>query len=89
MRQLELPDDNMLIVLARQIATQVLPKHVYKTIDPRKVYQINSALSEARVAHFQALEMALKIVGEKSLITAKAYCNLGRIYLNETDYVVI
>lgn len=89
MTQLSLPDDNMLIVLARQIATQILPIRIYKIIDPKKVYQTNPILSEAKIAHFKVLEMALKIVGEKSMLTAKAYCNLGKLYLTETNYVVI
>lgn len=46
-------------------------------------------LYEAEVLHLKALEVSLKAVGEKALLTAKSYCNLGRLYQSQEKYEVI
>lgn len=46
-------------------------------------------LTEAECLQKEALACSLKAVGEKSLLAAKHYCNLGRLYQSKEDYVVI
>lgn len=46
-------------------------------------------LKEAEAFHLKSLEVSLKAVGEKALLTAKAYCNLGRLYQSQEKYTVI
>jgi hypothetical protein len=46
-------------------------------------------LNEAEVLHLKALEVSLNAVGEKALLTAKSYCNLGRLYQSQEKYMVI
>lgn len=45
-------------------------------------------LDEAEVLHSKALEVSLQVVGEKALLTAKSYCNLGRLYQSQEKYDV-
>lgn len=45
-------------------------------------------LDEAEVLHSKALEVSLQVVGEKALLTAKSYCNLGRLYQSQEKYAV-
>lgn len=46
-------------------------------------------LKEAEDLHSKALDVSLKAVGEKALLTAKSYCNLGRLYQSQEKYMVI
>lgn len=46
-------------------------------------------LIEAEELHSKALEVSLNAVGEKALLTAKSYCNLGRLYQSQEKYTVI
>lgn len=46
-------------------------------------------LNEAEALHLKALEVSLNAVGEKALLTAKSYCNLGRLYQSQEKYMVI
>lgn len=47
-----------------------------------------SMLQEAEDLHLKALEVSLQVVGEKALLTAKSYCNLGRLYQSREKYAV-
>lgn len=46
-------------------------------------------LNEAETLHLKALDVSLNAVGEKALLTAKSYCNLGRLYQSQEKYTVI
>jgi len=46
-------------------------------------------LNEAEALHLKALDVSLKAVGVKALLTAKSYCNLGRLYQSQEKYEVI
>lgn len=46
-------------------------------------------LNEARILQENALRVSLNAVGEKALVTAKSYCNLGRLYQSQEKYKVI
>lgn len=50
---------------------------------------IKNLLQEVEDLNLKALEVSLKVVGEKSLLTAKAYYCLGRIYNIRKKYTVI
>lgn len=39
--------------------------------------------------HLNALKVSLKVVGEKSLLTAKSYYNLGQLYIIQENFMVI
>ncbi|KAL5242886.1 hypothetical protein ACI65C_010296 [Semiaphis heraclei] len=43
-------------------------------------------LNEAEALHLKALDVSLKAVGVKALLTAKSYCNLGRLYQSQEKY---
>lgn len=43
-------------------------------------------LNEAENLHLKALELSLKVIGEKALFTAKSFCNLGRLYQSQNKY---
>lgn len=46
-------------------------------------------LNEARILQENALRVSLNVVGEEALVTAKSYCNLGRLYQSQEKYKVI
>lgn len=46
-------------------------------------------LKEAEKLHLKALDISKNLIGEKSLLTAKAYCNLGRLYQTQQRHLVI
>lgn len=46
-------------------------------------------LNEAEALHLKALKVSLQAVGVKALLTAKSYCNLGRLYQSQEKYMVI
>jgi len=46
-------------------------------------------LNEAEALHLKALEVSLQAVGMKALLTAKSYCNLGRLYQSQEKYTVL
>lgn len=46
-------------------------------------------LTEAETLHSKALDVSLNVVGEKALLTAKSYCNLGRLYQSQGKFSVI
>eukprot|EP00102_Acyrthosiphon_pisum_P002584 XP_001944165.2 PREDICTED: amyloid protein-binding protein 2 isoform X1 [Acyrthosiphon pisum] len=43
-------------------------------------------LNEAEALHLKALKVSLQAVGVKALLTAKSYCNLGRLYQSQEKY---
>lgn len=43
-------------------------------------------LNEAEALHLKALQVSLQAVGVKALLTAKSYCNLGRLYQSQEKY---
>lgn len=46
-------------------------------------------LREAEALHLKALDVSIKAVGVNTLLTAKSYCNLGRVYQSQKEYIVI
>lgn len=46
-------------------------------------------LKEAECLHLRALDVSLDVVGKENLLTAKSYCNLGRLYQSQENYQVI
>lgn len=46
-------------------------------------------LNKAEGLQLKAFYVSLKAVGEKALLTAKSYCNLGRLYQSQEKYTVI
>lgn len=91
MTRLGLPENNMLIVQAKQMAAHILPMNIYEIINLNEDVNKNvTKLDEPQIiAHYNAINMALSTVGLVSLITANAYCNLGRFYFNQAKYKVI
>lgn len=46
-------------------------------------------LKDAENLHLKALDTSLNAVGENTLLVAKSYCNLGRLYQSQGKYKVI
>lgn len=49
----------------------------------------NKMLKEAKSLHKKALQTSLTIVGSNTLLAAKSFCNLGRLYQTLGKYEVI
>ncbi|XP_050441691.1 amyloid protein-binding protein 2 isoform X2 [Adelges cooleyi] len=89
MEVIGLPDDHMLVVNAGRVKALILEEKALSIIDldndiSRRVKQ--DMLNEAETLHNNALNTSLRAVGESNLLTAKHYCNLGRLYQTKEDY---
>lgn len=61
------------------------PEQIKRTIKKTKKIMLH----EAKNLQENALKVTLKTVGEGALVTAKSYCNLGRLYQSQQKYKVI
>lgn len=66
-------------------------KHIF--LDDRRFANLlrmkRNMLNEAEKLQLKALNVSLKAVGEKALLTAKSFCNLGRLYQSQEKYMVL
>ncbi|XP_050526374.1 amyloid protein-binding protein 2 isoform X2 [Daktulosphaira vitifoliae] len=83
-----LPNNHMLLVNAGRIKALILEEKaldiIHWGIDSEQWKK--SMLDEAEELHKMALQASLKTVGENNLLTAKHYCNLGRLYQSKINY---
>lgn len=77
-----------MVILGNKIFVVDQYKHVQE-LRKSLLQSKTSMLDEAEALHLKALEVSLKAVGEKALLTAKSYCNLGRLYQSQDKFMVI
>ncbi|XP_060840464.1 amyloid protein-binding protein 2 isoform X2 [Rhopalosiphum padi] len=95
MEKIGLPNDNMLLVNAGRIKALILEEKALDIMDrdlqadgiKRLLERMKkNMLNEAEALHLKALQVSLQAVGVKALLTAKSYCNLGRLYQSQEKF---
>lgn len=86
LKNLSLPDDNMLILFSEQMGSSILPLNIYAQ---QTRYFSNTIVNDVKIINLKILDFSFKMVGKKSLFTAKSYCNLAKFYKSQRYYTVL
>lgn len=86
LKNLDLPDDNMLTLFSEQMGSSILPLNIYAQ---QTRYFSNTIVKDVKIINLKILDISLKMAGKKSLFTAKSYCNLATFYKNQGNYTVL
>ncbi|KAL4127454.1 hypothetical protein QTP88_011625 [Uroleucon formosanum] len=98
MQKIGVPNDNMLLVNAHQVKSFLLQEIAYNLtpnfcicieVEERsnQIKMIKQFMfQQVEYAYFNALHVALQLLGENNLLTAKIYSYLGNLYIYQEKY---
>lgn len=86
LKRLDLPGNNMLKLFSEQMGSSILPLNIYAQ---QTRYYTNTIERDVQSINLHILDISLKLVGNKSLFTAKSYCNLATFYKCLGNFTVI